>query len=78
MDFKIGDVVVFKSGGPIMTIEKIGHRNSVNDEVVATCVWFENNLNRAQQADIQKTANNSSWLWLILSAAAVILTFIIF
>jgi len=43
MDFKAGDVVVLKSGGPKMTIEKIGPKNSNNEEIVAHCVWFENN-----------------------------------
>jgi uncharacterized protein YodC (DUF2158 family) len=33
--FKIGDVVVLKSGGPDMTVEEPG-------EVVG-CVWFEKN-----------------------------------
>jgi len=42
MDFKVGDVVVLKSGGPNMTIEKIGPRNSTNAENVIHCVWFVN------------------------------------
>jgi len=42
MDFKIGDIVVLKSDGPKMTIEKIGSRNSNNAETVIHCVWFDN------------------------------------
>jgi len=38
MDFKVGDVVVLKSGGPKMTIEKIEQSNSNNTDV--KCVWF--------------------------------------
>ena len=36
MEFKIGDVVMLKSGGPSMTISEIG----AND--IITCIWFEN------------------------------------
>jgi uncharacterized protein YodC (DUF2158 family) len=43
MEFKPGDVVKLKSGGPKMTIEKIGPRSSDNTEVVASCVWFTAN-----------------------------------
>jgi len=42
MDFEVGDVVVLKNGGPNMTIEKIGTRNSTNAENVIHCVWFGN------------------------------------
>ena len=41
MDFKAGDVVKLKSGGPKMTIEKIGATSSANEENVAHCVWFD-------------------------------------
>ena len=40
MDFKAGDVVMLKSGGPKMTIDKIRSGDSGN---IATCVWFEDN-----------------------------------
>jgi uncharacterized protein YodC (DUF2158 family) len=43
MDFKVGDIVVIKSGGPQMTIEKIGSIGFYNKEVGAHCCWFENN-----------------------------------
>ncbi len=36
MEFKIGDVVQLKSGGPRMTVEVI-------DEGLVDCVWFEKN-----------------------------------
>ena len=32
--FKVGDVVVLKSGGPRMTVESVANE-------VAHCVWFE-------------------------------------
>ncbi|MEM5428245.1 YodC family protein [Cupriavidus oxalaticus] len=43
-DFKKGDVVVLKSGGPAMTIEDIGDYSSYgdSDDLSANCVWFEN------------------------------------
>jgi len=41
MNFNAGDVVKLKSGGPKMTIEKIGPRSSTNEENVAHCVWFD-------------------------------------
>jgi uncharacterized protein YodC (DUF2158 family) len=34
MSFKPGDVVVRRSGGPVMIVEKIGH-------VAVFCTWFE-------------------------------------
>jgi uncharacterized protein YodC (DUF2158 family) len=33
-EFKVGDTVRLKSGGPIMTIQDIG-------EGLASCIWFE-------------------------------------
>jgi uncharacterized protein YodC (DUF2158 family) len=40
-EFKVGDVVTLKSGGPDMTIEDIGKygMGATNDS--AKCVWFE-------------------------------------
>lgn len=40
-EFKVGDVVQLKSGGPKMTIDTIGKfgMGSTRDE--AKCVWFE-------------------------------------
>ena len=35
--FKDGDVVQLKSGGPLMTIEKVNEKNSY------FCVWFDGN-----------------------------------
>ncbi len=41
--FKIGDVVQFKSGGPLMTIKRILNKNDEfnldNDDYV--CQWFD-------------------------------------
>jgi uncharacterized protein YodC (DUF2158 family) len=42
MDFKVGDIVKLKSGGPKMTIEKTGPLNSNNAETGIHCVWFVN------------------------------------
>jgi uncharacterized protein YodC (DUF2158 family) len=39
-EFKAGDVVRLKSGGPAMTIEEIG-RYGVSKTEGAKCVWFE-------------------------------------
>jgi uncharacterized protein YodC (DUF2158 family) len=38
MDFQPGDLVVLKSGGPKMTVEKIGN---VNRDRAVFCTWFE-------------------------------------
>jgi len=39
-EFSIGDVVVLKSGGPLMTIENIGdYTPNANPGVY--CVWFD-------------------------------------
>jgi uncharacterized protein YodC (DUF2158 family) len=41
-EFKVGDVVALKSGGPDMTIEGIGKYGLTTDgEDAANCVWFE-------------------------------------
>lgn len=34
MEFKIGDVVQLKSGGPLMTVSSVGEKSTVN------CYWF--------------------------------------
>lgn len=38
--FKTGDVVVLKSGGPIMTIERVAKWNEGDSENSARCMWF--------------------------------------
>ncbi|MEO8989387.1 MAG: DUF2158 domain-containing protein [Acidobacteriaceae bacterium] len=40
MEFKPGDVVQLKSGGPPMTVEHIGKQNH-SDDIVVWCVWSE-------------------------------------
>ena len=48
MDFQPGDLVKLKSGGPTMTVEKVGH---VGNAVAVFCTWFEDNeLKRASFA----------------------------
>ena len=40
MEFKLGDLVRLKSGGPLMTVEQVGERAMTGGEAV-WCVWFE-------------------------------------
>jgi uncharacterized protein YodC (DUF2158 family) len=39
-DFKPGDLVQLKSGGPLMTVEQVGQRAMTGEDTV-WCVWFE-------------------------------------
>ncbi|WP_448326119.1 YodC family protein [Sulfitobacter sp. M13] len=36
-NFKVGDTVMLKSGGPIMTVDSIGQYNGLTK---ARCIWF--------------------------------------
>ena len=45
MEFKLGDLVRLKSGGPLMTVEKVGQRPMTNEDGV-WCTWFEKVGNR--------------------------------
>lgn len=40
MEFKPGDLVQLKSGGPVMTVESVGKHNVTQEETVF-CVWNE-------------------------------------
>jgi len=40
MEFKEGDLVRLKSGGPLMTVEQVGERAMTGAEAI-WCVWFE-------------------------------------
>lgn len=40
MEFKAGDVVVLKSGGPRMTVSQVGQAHMTGEDTV-WCVWFE-------------------------------------
>lgn len=40
MSFKPGDLVRLKSGGPLMTVERIGKDSNTNEDA-AWCTWFE-------------------------------------
>ncbi|WP_245322900.1 YodC family protein [Bradyrhizobium valentinum] len=40
IEFKPGDLVQVKSGGPIMTVEKVG-KTAMFEEDAVWCVWFE-------------------------------------
>jgi uncharacterized protein YodC (DUF2158 family) len=42
-DFKVGDTVKLKSGGPVMTIESIEKYGGVDK---AKCVWFDRKIKK--------------------------------
>jgi uncharacterized protein YodC (DUF2158 family) len=48
-EFKKGDVVRLKSGGPRMTVQDLGSFTGIEDGVV--CVWFENNKQQSAVFD---------------------------
>lgn len=39
--FKIGDVVILKSGGPSMTVHSIGDYSPMGPNPGLLCVWFD-------------------------------------
>lgn len=42
MEFKEGDLVKLKSGGPVMTVEQVGERSAMSGGGIGVwCVWFE-------------------------------------
>jgi uncharacterized protein YodC (DUF2158 family) len=41
-DFKVGDVVVLKSGGPLMTIHNIRDVSPNDPNPGLSCIWFDN------------------------------------
>jgi uncharacterized protein YodC (DUF2158 family) len=45
MPFAPGDTVQLKSGGPVMTIERVGKDESTQEDIVF-CVWSEEVGNR--------------------------------
>jgi uncharacterized protein YodC (DUF2158 family) len=57
-DFKVGDVVILKSGGPKMTIHAVG--TDVHGKPMVWCTWFPN-LDAVKQesflADLVKIAD---------------------
>ena len=40
-EFKIGDVVILKSGGPAMTVHNIGDYTPTGPNPGLSCVWFD-------------------------------------
>lgn len=40
MEFKVGDLVKLKSGGPVMTVESV-YPDEIEGGEIAGCVWFE-------------------------------------
>ncbi|KPF82724.1 hypothetical protein IP70_19890 [alpha proteobacterium AAP38] len=45
MDFKAGDLVRVKSGGPLMTVDKVSVL-AMTQEPAVWCVWFEKDGSR--------------------------------
>jgi uncharacterized protein YodC (DUF2158 family) len=39
VEFKAGDTVQLKSGGPVMTVERVGKDKTTQEDVVF-CIWF--------------------------------------
>ena len=39
-DFKVGDVVQLKSGGPLMTVHNIDNYSPTGPNLGLLCVWF--------------------------------------
>ncbi len=37
-EFKVGDIVLLKSGGPKMTVDKV--RDTIGSDEFVNCVWF--------------------------------------
>lgn len=53
-EFKAGDVVQLKSGGPKMTIADIGHYSITGStEIKARCVWFEGTKQKEHVFDLE-------------------------
>jgi uncharacterized protein YodC (DUF2158 family) len=42
-ELKVGDVVVLKSGGPVMTVEEVGRTSASGrvDKTQVYCVWLD-------------------------------------
>lgn len=40
-EFAKGDLVVLKSGGPVMTVADVGDYSPMHSEDAVKCVWFE-------------------------------------
>jgi len=51
-DFKIGDTVCLKSGGPIMTVVDT---DSYDGKIIVTCAWFPSD-NEEKQANFPSEA----------------------
>jgi uncharacterized protein YodC (DUF2158 family) len=55
--FHVGDLVMLRSGGPIMTVS--GYQNSIGaiagNSTLAQCCWFDNNGTLQQSVFEEKT-----------------------
>lgn len=54
MEFAPGDLVQMKSGGPVMTVERIGKDERTGENAIS-CTWFEKVGNRQ---DLQRSTFN--------------------
>jgi uncharacterized protein YodC (DUF2158 family) len=54
-DFKVGDPVQLKSGGPVMIIEEIGQREATGAgaKEEAKCVWFSGAVVKERLFDLR-------------------------
>lgn len=48
-EFRPGDVVVLKSGGPAMTVEEVGDYDPIGPSPGLKCIWFEG---KEKQTDV--------------------------
>jgi uncharacterized protein YodC (DUF2158 family) len=51
VDFQIGDVVILRSGGPAMTVRKIG--NEAFGRRSIWCIWFDKTTKAQAAFDIE-------------------------
>lgn len=53
-DFKVGDVVQLKSGGPYMTVHDLGNYESSGGPTNgAHCIWFTNSVKDSAVFDVR-------------------------
>jgi uncharacterized protein YodC (DUF2158 family) len=43
--FNVGDLVILKSGGPVMTVTKVYDRTLRDEPIEYTCAWFSGKKN---------------------------------
>lgn len=58
MDFKAGDIVVLKSGGPKMTIKSF-EKDAFSKGTLVKCVWFDDNNKQKQKMFVPESLMQS-------------------